>query len=63
MPMPFPYQIYRRNIGENGIAIMDPLAEGLAGLMICKVGYDFSRDGFWHLMDTALSEEQNKKIF
>jgi cation diffusion facilitator family transporter len=47
----------------NGIAIMDPLAGGLVGLMVCKVGYDFSRDGFRDLMDTALSEEHTKKIF
>ncbi len=47
----------------NGIAIMDPLAGGLVGLMVCKVGYDFSREGFRDLMDTALSEEHNKKIF
>ncbi|MFT4577778.1 MAG: cation diffusion facilitator family transporter [Nitrospinales bacterium] len=47
----------------NGIAIMDPLAGGLVGLMVCKVGYDFSREGFRDLMDTALSEEHTKKIF
>jgi len=47
----------------NGIAIMDPLAGGLVGLMVCKVGYDFSRDGFRDLMDTALSEEHTQKIF
>jgi cation diffusion facilitator family transporter len=47
----------------NGIAIMDPIAGGLVGLMVCKVGFDFSREGFRDLMDTALSEEHNKKIF
>ena len=46
----------------NGIAIMDPLAGGLVGLMVCKVGYDFTREGFRDLMDTALSEEHIKKI-
>jgi cation diffusion facilitator family transporter len=47
----------------NGIAMMDPLAGGLVGLMVCKVGYDLFRDGFRDLMDTALSEEHEKKIF
>jgi len=47
----------------NGIAIMDPLAGGLVGLMVCKVGYDFCRQGFLDLMDTALSKEHTKKIF
>jgi cation diffusion facilitator family transporter len=47
----------------NGIAIMDPIAGGLVGLMVCKVGYDFSREGFRDLMDTALSEEHTKKVF
>jgi cation diffusion facilitator family transporter len=47
----------------NGITIMDPLAGGLVGLMVCKVGYDFSREGFRDLMDTALGEEHTKKIF
>jgi cation diffusion facilitator family transporter len=47
----------------NGIAIMDPLAGGIVGLMVCKVGYDFSREGFRDLMDTALSDEHTKKIF
>ena len=46
----------------NGIAIMDPLSGGLVGLMVCKVGYDFSREGFRDLMDTALSEENTKKV-
>jgi cation diffusion facilitator family transporter len=46
----------------NGIAIMDSLAGGLVGLMVCKVGYDFSREGFRDLMDTALSEEHTKKV-
>jgi cation diffusion facilitator family transporter len=46
----------------NGIAIMDPLAGGLVGLMVCKVGYNFSREGFRDLMDTALSEEHTKKV-
>ncbi len=46
----------------NGIAIMDPLAGGLVGLMVCKVGYDFTREGFRDLMDTALSEEHTKKV-
>jgi cation diffusion facilitator family transporter len=47
----------------NGITIMDPFAGGLVGLMVCKLGYDFSRDGFRDLMDTALSEEHTQKIF
>jgi cation diffusion facilitator family transporter len=47
----------------NGIAIMDPLAGGLVGLMVCKVGYDFSREGFRDLMDTALSEKHTQRIF
>lgn len=47
----------------NGITIMDPLAGGLVGLMVCKVGYGFTREGFRDLMDTALSEEHTKKIF
>ncbi len=46
----------------NGFHIMDPLAGGLVGLMVCKVGYDFSRKGFRDLMDTALSEEHTKKV-
>ncbi|MBT5471373.1 MAG: cation transporter [Nitrospina sp.] len=47
----------------NGISIMDPLAGALVGLMVCKVGYDFTREGFRDLMDTALSEEHTKKVF
>jgi cation diffusion facilitator family transporter len=47
----------------NGIIIMDPFAGGMVGLMICKVGYDFSREGFRDLMDTALSEEHTQRIF
>jgi divalent metal cation (Fe/Co/Zn/Cd) transporter len=47
----------------NGITIMDPFAGCLVGLMVCNVGYDFSRDGFRDLMDTALSEEHTQRIF
>jgi cation diffusion facilitator family transporter len=47
----------------NGIAIMDPFAGVFVGLMVCKVGYDFSREGFRDLMDTALSEEHTQRIF
>jgi divalent metal cation (Fe/Co/Zn/Cd) transporter len=32
-------------------------------LMVCKVGYDFSREGFRDLMDTALSDEHTQRIF
>ena len=46
----------------NGYSIMDPIAGGLVGLMVCKVGFDFSRKGFRDLMDTALNEEKTKRI-
>lgn len=46
----------------NGYSIMDPIAGGLVGLMVCKVGFDFSRKGFSDLMDTALNEEKTKRI-
>ncbi len=47
----------------NGFPILDPMAGGLVGLMVCKIGFDFSRKGFRDLMDTALNEEKTKKIF
>ena len=31
--------------------------------MVCKVGYDFSREGFRDLMETALSVEHSQTIF
>jgi divalent metal cation (Fe/Co/Zn/Cd) transporter len=42
---------------------MDSFAGGLVSLMVCKVGYDFSREGFGGLMETALSEEHSQTIF
>ncbi|MEK9628257.1 MAG: cation diffusion facilitator family transporter [Nitrospinota bacterium] len=46
----------------NGYALMDPLAAGLVGLMVCKVGFDFASQGFRDLMDTALSDEKTEKV-
>jgi divalent metal cation (Fe/Co/Zn/Cd) transporter len=42
---------------------MDPFAGCLVGLIVCKVGYYFSREGFRDLMNTALSEEHTQRIF
>ena len=47
----------------NGFFILDPLAGGLVGLMVCKVGFDFSSKGFRDLMDTGLNEENMEMIF
>ena len=47
----------------NGFFILDPLAGGLVGLMVCNVGFDFSSKGFRDLMDTGLNEENMEMIF
>jgi cation diffusion facilitator family transporter len=46
----------------NGFLMMDHIAGGLVGLMVCKIGLDFFRKGFRDLMDTALNEEKTKKV-
>ena len=47
----------------NGFFILDPLSGGLVGLMVCKVGFDFSSKGFRDLMDTGLNEKNTEKVF
>ena len=45
-----------------GYPIIDPLAGGVVSLMIVKAGYVVLKDGLRDLMDSALDEEQIKKI-
>ncbi len=45
-----------------GYPIMDPIAAILVSIMIIKVGYDISFRGLSDLMDTALSEEETRRI-
>jgi len=45
-----------------GYAIMDPLAAIIVSVMIAKVGYDIAFSGLSDLMDTALSEEETRRI-
>jgi cation diffusion facilitator family transporter len=45
-----------------GYPIMDPIAAILVSIMIVKVGYDIAFSGLSDLMDTALSEEETRRI-
>ncbi len=45
-----------------GYPIMDPIAAILVSIMIMKVGYDIAFKGLSDLMDTALSEEETRRI-
>jgi cation diffusion facilitator family transporter len=45
-----------------GYPIMDPIAAIIVAVMILKVGYDIAFSGLSDLMDTALSEEETRRI-
>lgn len=45
-----------------GYPIMDPAAAIVVAVMILKVGYNIAFRGLSDLMDTALSEEENRRI-
>jgi cation diffusion facilitator family transporter len=45
-----------------GHPIMDPIAAILVSVMIMKVGYDIAFSGLSDLMDTALSEDETRRI-
>ena len=45
-----------------GYPIMDPIAAILVSVMIIKVGYNIAFKGLSDLMDTALSEEETRRI-
>lgn len=45
-----------------GVPVMDPIAGGVVGLMVIKVGYNILTEGVRDLMDTALSVEKTKEI-
>jgi len=45
-----------------GYPIMDPIAAIIVSVMILKVGYDIAFSGLADLMDTALSEEETRRI-
>lgn len=45
-----------------GYPIMDPIAAILVSIMIMKVGYNIAFEGLSDLMDTALSEEETRRI-
>jgi cation diffusion facilitator family transporter len=45
-----------------GYSIMDPIAAIIVSVMIAKVGYDIAFSGLSDLMDTALSEEETRRI-
>ncbi len=45
-----------------GYPIMDPIAAIIVAVMIAKVGYNIAFSGLSDLMDTALSEEETRRI-
>lgn len=45
-----------------GYPVMDPIAAVLVSVMIMKVGYNIAFKGLSDLMDTALSEEETRRI-
>jgi len=45
-----------------GYPIMDPIAAIFVSVMIVKVGYDIAFSGLSDLMDTALSEDETRRI-
>ncbi len=45
-----------------GYPIMDPIAAIIVSVMIAKVGYNIAFKGLSDLMDTALSEEETRRI-
>ena len=45
-----------------GYPIMDPIAAIIVSVMIVKVGYNIAFSGLSDLMDTALSEEETRRI-
>lgn len=45
-----------------GYSIMDPIAAIIVSVMIAKVGYDIAFSGLSDLMDTALSEDETRRI-
>ena len=45
-----------------GYPIMDPIAAIIVSVMIAKVGYNIAFSGLSDLMDTALSEEETRRI-
>ncbi|MDH3257536.1 MAG: cation diffusion facilitator family transporter [Nitrospinota bacterium] len=46
----------------SGYPIMDPIAAIIVSVMIAKVGYNIAFKGLSDLMDTALSEEETRRI-
>lgn len=48
--------------GMMGYPIMDPIAAIVVAILIVKVGYDIAFSGLSDLMDTALSEEETRRI-
>jgi len=45
-----------------GVPIMDPIAAIIVSIMIAKVGYNIAFSGLSDLMDTALGEEETRRI-